>query len=504
MVLTVPFHYIVLTAHLTEVIFLKSKNSSYYRVFRLIMIVTACVLVSLGAVIVSISKAIYRSSELKKIKSAGDLFISCITDSYSEDKNSYLNSAEYYGYKLASEQEVRIYMFDADGKCLVSPFGDKKNSKAMSKGTMSSLEEDDFLGLNSEFLSQNVPSLMYMTKFFLKDTDNKFTPRYIIAAGTTDNVDNFNIAVLIAYTSSALLLFAGCFILFRKKIEANMKFEAEFLRIVENYSKDDFSEKISTDISPNLIQICDLVNTLASNVEKSEEVSRTFIANVSHELRTPMTTIGGFVDGILDGTIKKSRQQEYLILVSQEIQRLRILISSMLNMSRFESGTMRPNFQETNLTELVIKVVLMFEKRIEEKNLQVEELDSRRITAVADADLMQQVVYNLVENAVKFVNEGGTLSFTFDKKDDICIIGIRNTGEGLKDNEIPQVFNRFYKTDSSRGKDTTGLGLGLSISRKIVHLHHGHIVVKSVQGEYTEFQIQIPEDCTLGEKEKKD
>jgi signal transduction histidine kinase len=161
---------------------------------------------------------------------------------------------------------------------------------------------------------------------------------------------------------------------------------------------------------------------------------------------------------------------------------------------------MAPNFRETNLTDLVIQVVLMFEKRIEDKHLNVEELDSGRLDAIVDADLMQQVIYNLVENAVKFVNEGGTLSFRFEQHDDICIVGVRNTGEGLRDTEIQQVFDRFYKTDSSRGKDTTGLGLGLSISRKIVHLHHGHIVVKSVYGEYTEFQIQIPEDPTKSGK----
>jgi signal transduction histidine kinase len=206
-----------------------------------------------------------------------------------------------------------------------------------------------------------------------------------------------------------------------------------------------------------------------------------------------MTTIGGFVDGILDGTVPKARQNEYLVLISKEIKRLRILISSMLNMTRFESGTMRPNFTETNLTDLVIQTVLMFEKRIEEKNLDVVGLDSGRISAVVDADLMQQVIYNLVENAVKFVNVNGTLSFRFEHDDGWYVIGIKNTGEGLKNNEIQQVFDRFYKTDSSRGKDTTGLGLGLSISRKIVHLHDGHIVVKSVYGEYTEFLIQIPD-----------
>lgn len=463
------------------------------------MIIIACVLVLLGAVVVGVSSALYQRSELDKLRSAGDFFTNCVTDEYKRTKTDYIKTASYLGDKLACEQQIRLYMFDPEGKCLISPDSNPEHTQAMKQSTMKTLEENDYLGLNSEFLSQNVPLLMFGSKFFVREDDGKYSPMYILAYSTTENLDSFNLSVLISYISAALVLFAGCFIVFRKRVDANMKFEEDFLRIVEAYSKDDFSEKLSTDISPNFIRICDLVNTLAANVEKSEETSSTFIANVSHELRTPMTTIGGFVDGILDGTIKKSRQQEYLILVSQEIQRLRILISSMLNMSRFESGTLRPNFKKTNLTDLVIKVVLMFEKRIEEKNVQIEELDSSRLTAVVDADLMQQVIYNLVENAVKFVNEGGTLSFSFDKKGDICIIGIRNTGEGLKNSEIQQVFNRFYKTDSSRGKDTTGLGLGLSISRKIVHLHNGHIVVKSVYGEYTEFQIQIPEDPTLRE-----
>lgn len=483
-----------------EVIALKAKNSSYFQMFRLTIVVIASVLLLIGAVIINISSNLVRKGQLDKVKSAGDLFISCITDEYARDKNTYIHSADYLCSKFTREQEVRIYLFNSDGTCLAAPDGNL--SRKLTKSTMSELEKGDILGLSSKYLSQNIPSFNYITKIFLRESDGKYTPMYVLAAGTTEQAEICTIIIVASYASISLLFFIGCFFVFKRKIKANLQFEEEFLRIVEEYSKDNFTEKLSTDISPNFKRICDLVNTLASNVEKSEETSSTFISNVSHELRTPMTTIGGFVDGILDGTIKKSRQQEYLILVSQEIQRLRILISSMLNMSRFESGTMRPNFKETNLTELVIKVVLMFEKRIEEKNLEVEELDSSRLYAIVDADLMQQVIYNLVENAVKFVNENGTLSFTFDEKGDECIIGVRNTGEGLKDNEIEQVFNRFYKTDSSRGKDTTGLGLGLSISRKIVHLHNGHIVVKSVEGEYTEFLVHVPRDCTKTEKEK--
>ena len=267
---------------------------------------------------------------------------------------------------------------------------------------------------------------------------------------------------------------------------------AEITRITDNYAKGDFSEQIKLSGSKEMRHLASSLNEMGDFIKTNDDVSKNFIANVSHELRTPMTTIGGFVDGILDGTIPKSKQNQYLVLVSQEIKRLRILVSSMLNMTKFESGTMKPNFTEINLTDTVISTVLMFEKKIEDKNLEIEGLDSERLMVVADKDLMQQVIYNLVENAVKFVNKGGTISFAFNEIDKFAYVSIKNTGEGLKNDELSQVFDRFYKTDSSRGKDTTGLGLGLAISRKIIHLHNGQIIVKSVYNEYTEFTIKIP------------
>lgn len=472
------------------------KESSYYKIFRLIIIIVFCTLVVLGAVIISVSSAIYQKSQLNSLKSSGELFISCISDAYRETPDTYIDTAERLGSKLAQERQIRLFMYDENGSCLVCADGEPERTLALSSQLREQLGDADYLDLNTSTVSQSVPALTFGSKFFVR-SGKQYVPHYIMAYQTTDDVEAFTLMIFVIYIAFALAAMAVCYAFFRYKTRKYIEYESQLLKITGQYAKGDFSEKLSsTELSPNLQLISDHVNAVAARIEKSEETSSTFIANVSHELRTPMTTIGGFVDGILDGTIKKSRQQEYLILVSQEIQRLRILITSMLNMSRFEAGTMRPNFRETNLTDLVIKVVLMFEKNIEAKELQIEELDSSRLTAVVDADLMQQVVYNLVENAVKFVNKGGTLSFRFDKKDDICIVGIRNTGEGLKDSEIQQVFDRFYKTDSSRGKDKTGLGLGLSISRKIVHLHNGHIVVKSVYGEYTEFQIQIPADPT--------
>ncbi|MCM1132120.1 MAG: HAMP domain-containing histidine kinase [Ruminococcus flavefaciens] len=482
---------------------MKIKDSNYYKLFCHTMIIIFLVIMITGILVVSICSKMYENSRLNDLKNVGNFYINCVSSEYKSGETDYqdcLLYADNLSKKLADSHNLKIYLYDSDGKCVIPG---NENMKLDESLRIRIAFNPEISELSNTSLSNNEPYLIFGKEFYL-NPETYYTDLYLVVYGGTENIDKFTIQITLTYIVIALIAFLICFFLMKIKIHKNIVFENDFMRIIEKYTKGDFSEKLETDLSPNLKHISERVNTLASNFEKSEEISSTFIANVSHELRTPMTTIGGFVDGILDGTIKKSKQQEYLVLVSQEIQRLRILITSMLNMSRFESGTMMPNFRETNLTDLVIKVVLMFEKKIEDKQLEIEGLDSGRLVAVADSDLMQQVVYNLVENAVKFVNKGGTLSFSFDKKDDICIIGIKNTGEGLKDSEIQQVFNRFYKTDSSRGKDKTGLGLGLSISRKIVHLHNGHIVVKSVYGEYTEFQIQIPENLNTVRNDKKE
>lgn len=480
---------------------MNKKESSYYRLYRFAFIITLSLVVILGAVIISVCSSEYKKEQLKDLESVTNIYIGYVRDEYSRYGGGYADSAQRMGNIFAEKYNIQLYMYDEQGNCVVSANDGSSGVPPLSESMQSGLDKEDYLSVNSAALSLSEPSMIFGSKVFL--TKSKSPAAYVLAFGDTGDLNLFTMKIALLYILLSAAAMSICYVLLKNRCNKHIEFENRFLEIIEQYSRGNFTEKISTDLSPNLQHISAYVNAIAANVEKSEEKSNTFIANVSHELRTPMTTIGGFVDGILDGTIKKSRQQEYLILVSQEIQRLRILISSMLNMSKFESGTMSPNFRETNLTDLVIKIVLMFEKRIEEKNLQVEELDSSRLMAVCDADLLQQVIYNIVENAVKFVNEGGTLSFSFEKKNNICIVGIRNTGEGLQDSEIRQVFDRFYKTDSSRGKDTTGLGLGLSISRKIVHLHNGHIVVKSVYGEYTEFQIQIPEDPRTTDRTKK-
>ncbi len=468
------------------------NNNSYNKLLKYSIILMMSVIIILGIAIIGISSSVYKKTELKRLESTGSIFISYVREEYNNNNIPDNDNIQKLHRLFMDEHNVDIYIYDNDGNCII-PYSDK-NCKlpVISDNIKSVMDSGMYLELSSDGISSEEPYLIYGDKFSVKTNDSS-QKMYILAYSDTHNISMFTMNIFLVYLLASVIMMIVSFILMKKKTKIYTDYNNDIIRILKKYSQGDFSEKIKSDNISFPDEKAEYINKLASDIETSEETSKTFIANVSHELRTPITTIGGFVDGILDGTIPKNRRNEYLVLVSNEIQRLKILISSMLNMSRFESGTLKPHFQYTNLTDLVMKTAFMFEKKIEAKNVEVEDFDTENLFAEIDPDLIQQVIYNIIENAVKFVNTGGKLSFRFEKDGNMCIIGIRNTGEGLKDSEISQVFDRFYKTDSSRGKDTTGLGLGLSISRRIVHINNGQIVVKSVYGEYTEFQIQLPE-----------
>lgn len=287
----------------------------------------------------------------------------------------------------------------------------------------------------------------------------------------------------------ATLLFMILFHLGASRLDNQLD---EITKVANQYAAGEFSARVNLPEQANLYAFGCTLNRMAEFIEQNENTRRNFVANVSHELRTPMTTIAGFADGILDGTIPPQQHKKYLKIITEEIYRLKTLVQSMLNLTKFEAGEMQLRLTDVDIARLLIRTILMFEKRINDKHVDVEGLEDVSLKLRADEDLMFQVLYNLTENAVKFVNEGGIISvelYTENKTAHICI---KNTGEGLADDELPRIFDRFYKTDASRSQDKTGLGLGLSISRKIVHLHQGHIIVKSVRGEYTSFEVQVP------------
>ncbi len=264
-------------------------------------------------------------------------------------------------------------------------------------------------------------------------------------------------------------------------------------RAAKQFGKGDFSVRVSETTNDEIGELAVAFNNMADSLSSSENTRRSFVANVSHELKTPMTTIAGFIDGILDGTIPPEKQDYYLHIVSDEVKRLSRLVRSMLDLSRLDSGELKLNFQTFDLFSTLITIVITFEQEIEKKNIEIRGLDTITPKNIcADKDLIHQVVYNLIENAVKFTNDGGYIEFNITQNNEMTYFMVRNSGHGISKAELPLIFDRFYKIDKSRSKDKKGLGLGLYLVRSIIRLHGGEITADSVIDEYCEFSFYIP------------
>lgn len=233
-------------------------------------------------------------------------------------------------------------------------------------------------------------------------------------------------------------------------------------------------------------------NTMAANLQESDNSRAQFMGNIAHELRTPMTTIKGFIDGILDGTIPPEQQNHYLQLVSQETGRLARLVQNMLDLSKLESGEYRVNARMFNIWETITGAALSAEQRINDGKIELEGLTMDKFLVYADPDLIHQVVYNLLDNAIKFTPEGGTIRFSVEKLGPEAEIAIWNSGQGISAEALPFVFERFYKEDKSRGLNARGAGLGLHICKVLVNLSGGQIRVESEQGEWCRFVFTLP------------
>ena len=234
-------------------------------------------------------------------------------------------------------------------------------------------------------------------------------------------------------------------------------------------------------------------NNMASSLQKSEYQRQEFVANVSHELKTPMTTISGYVDGILDGTIPPERQRYYLQIVSDETKRLSRLVRSMLDISQLQNQDIpEEKKMHFDLEEAVGQVLITFEKKINDKRLEVEvEIPEHPVYTMANRDYITQVVYNLLDNAVKFCPEGGVLGVRIREGGPKAYVSISNEGETIPPEELPLVFDRFHKLDKSRSQNREGWGLGLYIVKTIVCSHGENISVTSREGK-TEFTFTMP------------
>lgn len=468
----------------------KSVVVSYAGVCAAIIIAgVACIAAILLVVTAQFYKTEKRDAMSATAKEVADSTKQYFLDSYRLDMEAMRKV--YVGY--ASSSETQFTLIDRNGKLvLCSEYVSCIHSgKILDPSFMKSVLQTPH---DSTYFTVSTLGGLYDDQHYLLVVPVSVgaSTYYVLAAASATNLNQFLWQLISVFFMAAVglvgLVFWGVYLATRRM----MKPIQDMTLAAEAFGKGDFSQKIVVNENNEIGRLAMSFNDMAYSLANFENTRKAFVANVSHELKTPMTTIGGFVDGILDGTIPESSQRHYLTIVSQEVSRLARLVRSMLNITKYETGEIEMSRTVFDITDLTIKTVLLFEDRINGKNLEVEGLEAQACFANADMDLTQQILYNLVENAVKFVNKGGTLSFAFSQQADSVSVAIKNTGDGLAQEDLPKIFDRFYKTDESHGIDKTGVGLGLSIVRSIINLHNGQISVRSAQGEFTEFSFNMP------------
>lgn len=267
-------------------------------------------------------------------------------------------------------------------------------------------------------------------------------------------------------------------------------------RAAKSFAAGRFDVRVPVRGSDEVAELAVAFNNMAESLANLENMRNTFMANVSHDLRTPMTTIAGFIDGIVAGAIPPDKHEYYLGIIASEVRRLSRLVTSLLDISRMQAGDRKFSMSRFDICEMTRQILISFEQKIDAKRLEVEfECEHEYMAVKADRDAIYQILYNICDNAVKFSREGGVLRVTIMRyKEKKLLISVFNEGQGIPPEDVPFVFERFYKSDKSRGLDKAGVGLGLFISKTIILAHNQDIWVRSNYGKNCEFCFTLEED----------
>ena len=481
------------------------KKSLFNRYFAICSAVTLATLTLMGGLVIGFSATYFSETSQDSLrKNAEQAAAITLTGMAEYDYQRVPVSTVRNGYRIiSSTTESDIFLVNLDGKTLICSEGENCNHRTfvIPEDIMEEAVSGEYDG--SGTLGGIYEASHYIVGIPIKHHDIPIAVLFAATEATDvwffimDLIDVIFFCALIATAVSSIAIY-----FVTNKMTKPLR---EMAAAAKSFSTGDFTVRVPAEGEDEIAQLARSFNHMADSMADLESVRRSFIANVSHELKTPMMTIGGFIDGILDGTVPPEKHKQYLGIVSEEVKRLSRMVKSMLSIARIEAGDMKLNPSNFDINELVCRTVFAFEQKIEEKQLEIMGLESDEVFVNADSDLIHQVIYNLIDNAVKFVNEGGCISFSYAVKDGSVFVSVKNTGAGIAQQELPRLFDRFYKTDKSRSLDKTGVGLGLYIVQTIVNQHKGDLLVKSVEGEYTEFTFSVPaaDSKTLKEKNKR-
>ncbi len=485
----------------------KSIFKKYIAAFLAIILVSFTLLIIImNSIVTSYSMDVKR----KLMENAAQNIIHALNSTMSiveKDFNSLVFTGNYmieeYLKISADNTESLIFITDAEGNILVSsdPFyASKKVSKNIMKDVFvnrdaNSYTNSDLGGLYKEKNLNYIYPIVYEitgsgNDVNTQDAGVRVGAIFISSLHAADIIEQMGEALII----SLLWVFAVALIavyLISEKITEPLK---EMSNAAKAFAQGKLDVRVPVRGHDEIAELAVAFNNMADSLVKAEDMRRTFLANVSHDLRTPMTTIAGFIDGILDGAIPPEKHSYYLGVIASEVRRLSRLVNSLLDISRMQAGERKFEKVSFDICEMARQIILSFEKRVDEKKLDIAfNCDDEKIYVFADRDAIYQVIYNLCDNAVKFSERSGELAINIIKKDKKILFSVRNTGSGIAKEDQPYLFDRFYKSDKSRGLDKTGVGLGLYIVKTIIDQHEERIWVESEENSYCKFVFTLRE-----------
>ena len=428
-----------------------------------------------------------------------NLSISSMIDLSQMNFDHFLKQEKSRLYEVLAAQanggRIGAFITDGNGNVVVAISsemeGQSLSPSVMTESSRMAREGKDFTGDLGGFLpKKNLCRVILLEKEYSISHHQRVGAIFLYCANESINL--YVQGIIWGLLIAALILISTVVLTFRQISRRIVGPLQELSDVAESFAGGDFSRRVTED-GGEVTPLLRTFNQMADRVEENEKNRQVFVSNVSHDLRTPLTTIGGFVQNMADGNIPQEKQGRYFGIILDEVNRLSRLVQTLLETSRMTSGQRKYNFAPMDLCELGRVTLLSFENLLEEKSLEVAfDASFDNMLVLADKDAIQQVVFNLIDNAIKFTPEKGDLSISVRHYGEKAVFGVRNSGEGIPEEELKNLFDRFYKSDRSRGLDKKGMGLGLFIAKSIISAHGEEIWVESRYGDYTEFFFSLP------------
>ncbi len=483
---------------------LKTSFSKYLAAFVILLLVS---FIFMTVIITSmVSNYAFSDTEQRLEKESSVVVDVILADGISSLDQEIYELADIIGPMVSINSDYDIIVIDHTGKILLSTAHSTDEEKVPVINVNDGIGKIDINYFEKSIGENGHASYVYNGKIgnseerymaFAKpiSVDGR-TEGYVLTLTSTDKEHNFVRVTRQAVINSAIGVMIAAVVaayIITQRIVRPLK---KMTNATKQFAKGDFSVRVEvSDRNDEVAALAMAFNNMAESLENLEKMRNSFLANISHDLRTPMTTISGFIDGITTGAIPPEKHEYYLGIISAEVHRLSRLVTQLLDVSRLESGERKFSYTDFDIAEIARIILISFEKKIDEKRLDVEFISEQDGMYVhADKDAIYQVMYNLCHNAIKFAREGGKLRISISKITDTKIkVAVYDQGQTISEEDSKMVFDRFYKTDKSRGLDKTGVGLGLYISKTIIDAHGETIGVASPEQDSCEFWFTLTE-----------